>query len=253
MAKKKKNMKKSKSSRRVFFNLLSNKKLLTLVFVCLFGIAGTVLLLLSLASPVIKAQMSGVVDRQGLPSSSYRAVVNNYVVKLDWADIQPNSSADFNTSKIDAAIQDAKANNMHIKLRIYTGSGSPAWVKNLPVTIGAQGPVRICDPNAVPVVCGDIPHFWEKNVQDAYAALEAKLAAKYDSVDGDGSIIQEVVIGGCTTIFQEPLIRQRGTDNIAAFQAGGYTEAGNWTCEQAQFQAHTIWAHTRSSMRYHRW
>lgn len=241
--------KKQKPKRASFLrNLLINQKSVVMLFVCIFAVVGAAYLLRSKASPIIKAQIAGVIDRQGMPPASYQSVVDSYVVKLDWAEIQPNSASDFNTSKIDTEIQNAKAKNMHLKLRIYTGSGSPDWVKNLPVTTGTQGPVHICDPNAVPVVCGDIPHFWEKNVQDAYAALQTKLAAKYDAVEGDASVVQEVVIGGCTTIFQEPLIRQRGTDNITAFQTAGYTEAANWACEQAQFQAHMVWAHTRSSI-----
>jgi hypothetical protein len=226
------------------------KTLLPIIFVSLFAFIGAWFIFTSQANPVIKPQIAGTIDRQGMSPSTYHSVVDSYVFKVDWAELQPNSGSELVTSRLDTEIQKAKTNNMHLKIRMYTGSGSPNWVKNLPVTSGTQGPVRICDPNAVPVLCGDIPHFWEKNVQDAYAAVVAKLAAKYDGIDGDGAVIQEVVIGGCATIFQEPLIRQRGTENIAAFQQGGYTEGGNWACEQAQIQAHETWIHTRSSLAF---
>lgn len=243
-------IKHTKKAMKKFIQHKHNRKII-LIFIVLFASIGVYLLISSNAQTDIKPQIAGVADRQSRPSSGYSAVVNSYVVNLNWADFQPTGSSQLDTTKLDTEIAAAKANGWHIKLRIDTGGGAPNWVKNLPVSAGNAGPVHLCDTNGTNPACADVPHFWEQNVEDAYDALQTKLAAKYDAMTGVGAILQDVVIDNCTTVYQEPLLRQAANpDNIPVYQAAGYNEAGSWACLQRAINAHKAWVNTRSSMAF---
>ena len=79
----------------------------------------------------------------------------------------------------------------------------------------------------------------------AYADLQTKLAVLYDAVPE----IREVTINGCTTIYEEPFIRDIGDPTtVANLRAAGYTLAADKACHRAQIAAHAIWKFTYSEL-----
>lgn len=205
--------------------------------------------------PLIKAQISGLVDRNKAPATAYQVVVNGYVVSVDWADLQTSRGATITANNaIDQAITYVRKINtanagldMKLKLRVYAGAGAPAWAKNI-----GGAPFNVCDDNnqkngstAAAPNCGSVGRFWTTDFGLAYADLQSKLAAKYDNVPE----IRETAISRCSTIFAEPF--QRQVDDAVSVKAmvnAGLTPVLDQACLKAQIDAHKVWVHTRSSL-----
>src|SRR3954451_25430505 len=78
----------------------------------------------------VKAPLSGIIDRNGKPISGWESVVNNYVVRVTWAELQTSQGgAIVRPNKIDAAIANVDAWNANpshtppeaIKVRVVAG------------------------------------------------------------------------------------------------------------------------------------
>ena len=92
---------------------------------------------------------------------------------------------------------------------------------------------------------GQVPRFWTSPVEQAYAHLQALLAAEYDT----NPLIEDVTTSGCMTVFAEPLIREvTDKTSVANLIAAGYTEAADQTCQEDAIAAQGAWAHTHSSI-----
>lgn len=194
----------------------------------------------------IKPQLGGLIDRQGQPSQAMQPVVNGYVVKANWADLQPTQGgAIASDNAIDQAINYVKTQNnahpglnMRVKLRIYDGINAPEWAKHLggpPLTIN----------NTESGTGGTVGRFWTGDFGQAYSSFQAALATKYDGV----SEVAEVNIGRCTTVFAEPFLRETDKPaNIQAYRDAGYTQAADEGCLHEAVVAHSVWHLTRSSL-----
>ena len=92
-----------------------------------------------------------------------------------------------------------------------------------------------------------VPRFWTGKFGKAYAALQKKLAARYDG----NTTLAEVVISRCTTFYAEPFIRQTSiTANRKALKRAGYTKAKDQACHKAQINAHRVWKRTRAGLAF---
>ena len=204
-------------------------------------------------SPQLKPQARGAVDRDGYDSNvaiakqnikipaAYQGIVNNFVLMLDWSKIQPGNSNELNTTFIDDAIREAKAKNMHIKLRILAGIHSPTWVKNLE---GGPFDVYDIDGTTGQQFSGTAPKYWTASVKSAYSNLMTKLAAKYDT---DPTVLS-VTNSLCTTIFAEPFIKNLDEgNNMTSFYAAGMTTELDKQCQNESVDIHNAaWKYTRT-------
>jgi hypothetical protein len=188
----------------------------------------------------------GACDRQHLANPSYQAVVNCAVVKVNWADLQPEPGGPITgDNAIDQALAAVQADNTatpglgeHLKLRVFAGVGAPEWAKHLD-----GDPVGLTDPQSGAAI-GTVGRFWTARFGAAYDDLMAKLAARYDTVPE----IRDVVVSRCTTQFAEPFLRQAGS---AAYFAAGYSVAADHQCLAEQLDTHARWwSHTRSSVAF---
>jgi hypothetical protein len=224
------------------------ERLRRLLFSVSFALAGTVLLMNSFAATVsVKPPMQGLVDRQGRPPLAFEDVVNTYVLKVNWQDLQPTQNGPIASGNaIDTELAYVRQRNaakpnlhMHLKLRVYAGIYAPDWAKNL-----SGSPVQIYD-ESTGQLAGTAGRFWEPSFGNAYRDFHAKLAAKYDSA----SEITEVTIARCTTIYAEPMIRQIGSQQTRNnLLAAGYTIDKDKTCQHEQVDVHAdYWSQTRSS------
>ncbi len=201
----------------------------------------------------VKPQIRGVVDRDAYntgidPSkqnlqvpATHRGMVNNFVLLLKWNQLQPSGSADLDTTKIDDAIAEAKANNMRIKIRILAGIHSPTWVKNLE---GGPFTVYDIDKTTLEEFSGTAPKYWTTGVKNAYSGLMSKLAAKYDKDQTVGGVVNSL----CSTIFAEPFIKNLDEgNNMASFYGAGLTDALDQQCLNDSINIHnTHWKTTRT-------
>lgn len=195
----------------------------------------------------IKPIIRGLIDRQGPPAKKDLSAVHAYVVKVNWADLQPTPFGPIAADNaIDQAIArvrqpDYRALGMALKLRVFAGIGAPQWAKTLD---GPAVPYVDNQPGGS-VDTGTIPRFWLPDFGRAYADLQQKLAAKYDLVPE----IREITVSRCSTIFDEPFVRQFGDKaNVAAMQAAGYTMAADQQCIVDSIAEHSAWRHTTSDV-----
>jgi hypothetical protein len=195
----------------------------------------------------LKPVIRGLIDRQGPPPKAVLSAVHAYVVKVNWADLQPVAGGPIVADNaIDQAIArveqpDYRAVGMVLKLRVFAGIGAPEWAKQLG---GAPVPY-INNQAGGSTPGGTIGRFWTAPFEQAYAALQTALAAKYDRVPQ----IREVTMSGCSTIFDEPFVRQFGDPaNVAALEAAGYTTAADENCILAMVSAHQAWSSTTSDI-----
>jgi len=194
----------------------------------------------------LKPAMVGLIDRQGFPADDYRPVVSGVVVDATWDELQPAPGATIVAGNpIDAAITEVRALNraqpdhqMALKLRVFAGIHAPEWAKEL-----GGSPVSVTDP--VDNVTGTIGRFWTDEYGRAYADLEAQLAARYDGVPE----IREVTIARCTTVYDEPFIRDRQDPaTVQALLDAGFTVSADVQCLREQVDAHDVWQTTRSGL-----
>lgn len=199
------------------------------------------------SSSGVKPVIRGLIDRQGPPPKSMLSVVHAYVVKVNWSALQPTAFGPIAANNaIDQAIArvarpDYASVGMVLKLRVLAGVDAPAWAKDLG---GAPVPYIDNQENAS-VAGGSIGRFWTADFGKAYADLQSKLAAKYDNV----AAVREITVARCTTIFDEPFVRQFGDPrNVAGMTAAGYTTALDKTCISESIAEHAVWKHTTSDV-----
>jgi hypothetical protein len=197
----------------------------------------------------VKPVIRGLIDRQGPPAKQDLSAVHAYVVKVNWADLQPTAfgpiAADNAIDKAIARVResDYAALGMALKLRVFAGIGAPEWAKTLD---GPAVPYIDNQPGAS-VAGGTIGRFWTANFGRAYADLQSKLAARYDLVPQ----VREITVSRCSTIFDEPFARQFGdAANVSALLNAGYTSAADEKCIVDSIAAHEVWRHTTSDVAF---
>ncbi len=200
------------------------------------------------AAATVKAPIRGLIDRQGPPKGAATAYVAAYVVKVNWADLQPVRGAELAPDNpIDQAIARVRqadfAGHQALKLRVVAGIGAPEWAKE----IGGQPLPYLSNQTGTRTVGGTIGRFWLPDFGAAYADLQAKLAAKYDSVPE----LREVTVSRCSTIYDELFIRQRSPEsNRTALLGAGYTKDADQACIKAAIDAHQVWQQTISDVAF---
>ena len=192
----------------------------------------------------MKPVIRGLLDRQGPPPKAMLPAVKAWVVKLNWADLQPTSGGPLVTDAIDealATVRDPQSpwHGCALKLRVFAGVGAPDWAKHLG---GAPVPYTASPDQTAQT--GTIPRFWTTEFIAAYAALQKLLAAKYDSAPE----IRELTLSATCTFYDEPMVRNPIPSNVKALLAAGYTEAADKNAFAASLNAHTVWQQTTTDI-----
>ena len=194
----------------------------------------------------LKYPLLGLLDRQGAPSASFYTVLNGYVVNVSWASLQTSAGGPITSNNaIDRAVAQVRSANvagahLALKVRIFAGIQAPLWAKNI-----GGAPVAVRDTHSG--ATGTVGRFWTAAFGQAYRDFQTKLAAQYDAV----LEIREVTMSRCTTIYDEPFLRQTNDPtSVANLWQAGYTAAADKLCQQQQVQAHAVWQHTRSDLAF---
>ena len=185
----------------------------------------------------LKPLISGVVDRDGPPPAALADVVDAYVVQVPWSRLQPRRHG-LRVRVLDRALAEAGRSGSQVKLRVLAGVHAPRWAKHL-----GGPPVPLHDPHDGGR--GTVPRFWTAAFGTAYAALQRRLAHRYDA----DPVLGEVVVSRCTTFYAEPFVRQTA-DAVSrtALRRAGYTAARDKRCHRQEIDAHRAWRTTRSGL-----
>lgn len=193
----------------------------------------------------LKPVLRGLLDRKGAPPPAFDSSLAGYVVNADWSELQPDQQGPIAANNsIDQAVQEVRAINaknhlnLGLKLRISAGIRAPDWAKEL-----GGDPIPVTNPSSG--VTGTIGRFWTDAFGQAYATLQSQLAAKYDAVPE----IREVTISRCTTVYDEPFIREISSpETVSALLVAGYTSDLDRACQHQQIDAHRVWKQTSSDL-----
>src|SRR3954470_10233277 len=89
----------------------------------------------------VKPTIRGVLDRTQLPTSDWLPVANGYVLRVNWADLEPTWGGEIAANNaIDTAVAQLRTLNaqnrgtqppVFLKLRVLAGDSAPDWAKNL--------------------------------------------------------------------------------------------------------------------------
>lgn len=190
----------------------------------------------------LKPVITGLLDRKGMPSSTYVPRLDGFVVRVPWSELQPSADGPIAVSNaIDRAVAAVRAqpatSHLRLKLRVLAGIDAPVWAKAL-----AGGPVNAYHGRKVYT----LGKFWTPAFGAAYDDLQAKLAARYDATPE----VAEVVISRCTVMTAEPFLRavRPDTRTMQSLVAGGYTDDADEVCQRQEVDAHAAWATTRAGL-----
>lgn len=196
----------------------------------------------------MKDSIVGLLDRQKPPPRQWfeRGVVG-FVLKVRWADLQPDPFGFLNTDLIDSYVQgcSGKTGNlagMVMKLRVLAGVDSPEWVKRISGSMVWNNPDLAASSEG-----GLVPCWWTPAFVAAYENLHQRLAKKYDAID----CIRAVSISGPTTLYDECMARQiaHSPDNLHAAMCQGFSFERDLVSIYDFCAMHgELWRNTKSSI-----
>jgi hypothetical protein len=228
----------------------------------------------ALADPALKPVITGLISTGSKTNTldeftDRGGIFGGVVVQATWRDLQPGSSANFNTKVIEDALKNVRAYNstypnqpLGVRLRIFAGcsdsdNDAPDWALRLdgdPVTMKAYYSTT-STPN------GDVPyyetcrtgHFWDHGSKYAAAwrQFQIQLAAEYDT----HPLIREIAVTSCTSFSAEPFFlpyEHVGATNEPlpdttepALGKAGYTNATYQDCLANAVSDYEPWQTTR--------
>ncbi len=214
----------------------------------------------------IKPQIGGLLIRHFNEWIAYHTINDadslkytpGFVVDVNWSDLQSYKNAPINPNIIDTAIsfvQQVNAMypdlNLHLKIRLYCGCFSPAWVINSNPLFHKPGVGYENTPQSDTIMAC----WWKKDFLKDFKDLEKKLAAKYDTV----KVLEEVTTSACGTFSAETIVHQfsgqtTGSNsknnavylyNIQHALAAGFTNNADINAQKTSMDAMHAWKHTR--------
>lgn len=159
------------------------------------------------------------------------------VVDVSWSQLEP-SQGTFDFSTLDADLAAVSAYNaahsgatLGVKLRVWGANDAPEWAKTL------DGTPISTDVDNEPATVGQ---WWKPDYRAAWAALQAVLAARYDS----NPLINEVVVASCASLTDEPTVMAATPDVASVLLADGWTDADQQACLDGALSDYAPWQHT---------
>jgi len=175
------------------------------------------------------------------PLNAKAGIFGGIVIIATWKQLQPTPSSEVaDNDAIDRALADVRAYNaanpgkpLAVKLRVWGGIMAPEWAMHL----GGSGPIHVVH-NGKPRTLG---HFWTPAYRHAWARLQEKLAAKYDSVP----LIREVSVTQCMSFTAEPFFLPTEPTVKNPLLAAGYHDAAHKQCLENAVADYAPWKASR--------
>lgn len=185
--------------------------------------------------PTLKAGLRGLVcrDLNALQNVPYAecATINTF-----WENVEP-TQGNYNWAPIDNAMNGHPGKRWRIKM--FAGTDAPDYLMTNALWVEPDCQSAGCVP-------GWVPRWWTAPFRDAYHALHAALAARYDTDER----VCDITFSRSTGLFAEPFILN--TDEPAGLYAAGLTRT---TAEAAMDESlaymMSVWRHTTVSVAGH--
>lgn len=212
--------------------------------------------------PAVKVPIAGLIDMQniawhngdgGQPTftmthvQQFPGLFGGIVVNATWSAIQPSATGPLDFSAIDAALAQIRTYNaanpsapLGVKLRVYAGTSTPDWAKQLdgnPLALQRNPQGCAASASPCPITVG---LYWTADFIAAWRALQAALAARYDTEP----LIRQVAVTSCAPQTDEPFVPSVGDANHAALLAAGYTDAAEQACLMGAIDDYAAWTYT---------
>lgn len=175
------------------------------------------------------------------PLEAKPGIFGGIVIVASWAQLQPTSASDAieDGNVIDKAMAEVRAYNarhpqkpLAVRLRIWGGFKAPGWAMKL------GGPPIAAVHNKKNRRVG---RFWSPEYRAAWARLQEKLAAKYDS----WPLIREVSMTSCMSFTAEPFFSPSEDSVQKPIRAAGFTEAAYKECLRNGLADYAPWKTSR--------
>jgi hypothetical protein len=174
------------------------------------------------------------------PLKAKPGIFGGIVIIASWAQLQPTSESEIaDGNVIDQALADVREYNakhpekpLAVRLRIWGGFKAPAWAMKLggpPISAVHNNKNR------------RIGRFWSPEYRQAWARLQKKLAARYDS----RPLIREVSMTSCMSFTAEPFFSPSENSVQDPIRAAGFTEAAYKECLRNGLADYAPWKRSR--------
>lgn len=159
------------------------------------------------------------------PLNAKPGIFGGLVVVASWAQLEPTRGSEIDPDNvIGKALEDVRAYNtknpdkpLAVRLRVWGGFMAPDWA----MKIGGD-PIQAAH-NGTPRTVG---RFWAPEYRKAWASMQERLAAKYDS----RPLIHEVAMTSCMSFTAEPFFLPTEESVQKPVRAAGFTDAAFKQC-----------------------
>jgi hypothetical protein len=159
------------------------------------------------------------------PLNAKPGIFGGLVVVASWAQLEPTRGSEIDPDNvIGKALEDVRAYNaknpqkpLAVRLRVWGGFMAPGWA----MQIGGD-PIQAVH-NGTPRSVG---RFWTPAYRSAWASMQERLAAKYDS----RPLIREVAMTSCMSFTAEPFFVPTEEPVQKPLRAAGFTDAAYKQC-----------------------
>ncbi len=159
------------------------------------------------------------------PLNAKPGIFGGLVVVASWAQLEPTPGAEIDPDNvIGKALEEVRAYNtknaqkpLAVRLRVWGGFMAPDWAMKIggaPIQAVHNGTKRT------------IGHFWTPEYRKAWANMQSRLAAKYDS----RALIHEVAMTSCMSFTAEPFFLPTEEGVQKPVRAAGFTDAAYKQC-----------------------
>ena len=193
--------------------------------------------LVSMGSEAFSSKPGSLPNNSMEEINAHPAIYSGAVINLLWSQLEPQKGV-FDDSAITGALANIAAYNAKYpatpvvaKLRVHAGIGTPVWIPQLtggPITIGSGASSY------------QIGTFWSAPYRTEWQALQAHLAAQFDS----SAAVAEVAISSCSSSTAEPFIAPLDTANLFAMRQFGFSDATYMACLSWAKDDYAAWVNT---------
>ena len=174
------------------------------------------------------------------PLNAKPGIFGGLVVIASWEQLEPTEGSEIDPDNvIGRALQDVRAYNeknaqkpLAVRLRIWGGFKAPAWA----MTIGGA-PIQTVHNNKN----RRVGRFWLPEYRKAWASMQARLAAKYDS----RPLIREVAMTSCMSFTAEPFFSPSEDSVMKPLRAAGFTDEAYKACLRHGIEDYAGWKTSR--------
>lgn len=174
------------------------------------------------------------------PLNAKPGIFGGLVVIASWEQLEPTQGGEIDPANvIGKALQDVRAYNdknpqkpLAVRLRIWGGFKAPGWA----MKIGGQ-PIAAVHNNKN----RHVGRFWLPEYRKAWASMQERLAAKYDS----RPLIDEVAMTSCMSFTAEPFFSPSEDSVMMPLREAGFTDEAYKECLRHGIEDYAGWKTSR--------